>query len=186
MKHQHISSRLEPIITYRQEFFVIIFQPGKMNLYCSGAVPLSSDGKKVALVFTPKGNPGFPKGKPKRLTSQAWETDIQTLMRELKEETGISEDQFTFAFPEKCIREYNRKGNLSTVYRTISMCSTKEYPNGEAAIQPEDSSELDTTLSRWYTCEQALDLLRSSRKQVLLEALEQFKLYKEKETEISQ
>ena len=56
---------------------------------CAGFVVLNSDSTQVVLVETHQGNLSFPKGKRHKD-----ETDMQTALRELNEETGLTESDF--------------------------------------------------------------------------------------------
>lgn len=75
---------------------------------CVGVIVFDKD--RTILVCTDHGNYSFPKGKRNK-----GETDLQTGLRELEEETGLTKDHIEL-IDDFTLDEMSRKGNLSVRY----------------------------------------------------------------------
>lgn len=75
---------------------------------CAGVIVFDKD--KTILVMTERGNYSIPKGKRNK-----GETDIQTALRELQEETGLTKDHIEL-LDNVTLDEINEKGNLTIRY----------------------------------------------------------------------
>lgn len=128
------------------------------NIPCAGFVVFSEDCIRTVLVATPRGNLSFPKGKRKK-----FETDLQTALRELEEETGLTENDI-IRIGDEYVDEKSNKGNVNVRY---FICRIK---NDDFEFKIEDPEEL--TSVQWYNI---MDVdkssnLKDTRKTVLFEA----------------
>jgi len=93
--------------------------------FCAGVIVFRHDDvsetDQVILVTTPAGHKGFPKGKRHR-----GETTLQTALRELKEETGISETDIAI-IPGVQIDEV-KPGKATVSVRYLLARYTGPYP----------------------------------------------------------
>lgn len=122
---------------------------------CSGVIVFNNS--KTVLVSTKAGNFSFPKGKKERD-----ETDIETAWRELKEETGLT-DQHVRLIDEEPIEEYTNKGNICIRYYV-----------GFLIVEPPAFKFNENELSSvaWYEIQDALELkkFKNTRKEILTKA----------------
>lgn len=93
---------------------------------CAGIIVF--DGDNTILVSTNRGNHSFPKGKREK-----WESYIDTAWRELKEETGLTQEHVKL-LDDTYIDEFSEKGNPSVRYFTgqlIIPIETFTFDKGE-------------------------------------------------------
>lgn len=124
----------------------------------AGFVIFSGDLEWTILVETPRGNLGFPKGKLKKS-----EDVFRSALRELKEETGLTEDDIVIL--KGCVvDEKSRQGDLCARYY-VAYCEKDDHE--ELSFDPD---ELDTV--EWYNCQNVYSLksIKQRRKDVLAEA----------------
>lgn len=129
------------------------------NIPCVGFVVFSTDSTRTILVSTPRGNLSFPKGKRKK-----GETDLETGLRELEEETGLTENDIII-LSSSFVDEKSSKGNTNVRY---FVCRIKD---DNFQLKIEDEEELQSV--EWYDVSKVVDLLKLSdaRKTVLTQAL---------------
>jgi 8-oxo-dGTP pyrophosphatase MutT (NUDIX family) len=122
---------------------------------CSGIIVFNNS--KTILVSTKVGNLSFPKGKKENM-----ETDIETAWRELKEETGLTNEHIQL-INEETIEEYTNKGNICI-----------RYYIGFLIVEPPTFKFNENELSNvaWYEIKDALELtkLKKTRKEILTKA----------------
>jgi 2'-phosphotransferase len=127
------------------------------NLRCFGCIIFNNTLEKVLLVHAiPKGkNPGrmrntsFTKGGKKNN-----ETPIETAIREVREESGITEDWLTFA-KNTYVIEKNNKGIDNMAYFICKL--SQDYQN-KFSYDPEEIEEI-----KWYTIKEARELFMGNR-----------------------
>jgi 8-oxo-dGTP pyrophosphatase MutT (NUDIX family) len=124
---------------------------------CCGVIILNNDLTKCVLVKTEKNNYGFPKGKRNK-----GETNIQTALRELNEETGINENQIEF-ITENHYEELSHKQKPSVKYYVAKLISTDKIKFKY------DKNELDTV--DWYNIEDAIKLLTLKNRDNILRSI---------------
>jgi 8-oxo-dGTP pyrophosphatase MutT (NUDIX family) len=107
---------------------------------CYGFIVRYQD--EIAIVITPAGNMGFPKGKKHK-----GEGEMQCALRELYEETGLTFDDIIIEGPVKV--EYREGAKFpSTVYFTATAKSRKPL----VCADPKELSKVD-----WYPISALLD-----------------------------
>jgi 8-oxo-dGTP pyrophosphatase MutT (NUDIX family) len=124
---------------------------------CAGFIIFNSDKTKTVLVETHRGHLGYPKGKRHKD-----ETALDNAMRELNEETGITQDEINIL--PGSVQEYSRKGNPNIQYFVGILNSNRQKFTF-------DTEELLSV--EWYDVEKVpeLDFLRDERKRVFTEVL---------------
>jgi 8-oxo-dGTP pyrophosphatase MutT (NUDIX family) len=128
---------------------------------CAGFVVFSQDMSKTILVQTPRGRLSFPKGKRKKKKN---ETDMQTALRELEEETGLVADDIDIISPTIYIDEMTKKGKPSVRYFiAIIKSDWKEFV----------FDKMELVEVRWYECDEipGLSDIKDGRKEVLIKAI---------------
>jgi 8-oxo-dGTP pyrophosphatase MutT (NUDIX family) len=134
---------------------------------CAGVIVFDtsceSDEIKTVLVKTERGNCSYPKGKRKK-----GEEDLETALRELEEETGITPEQITLV-EDVWIDELSNKGNPNVRY----FVGIINDPNHKFTF---DSDELESV--DWHTKEQLykLEKLKKARKDVFTKAMDKIDL----------
>jgi 8-oxo-dGTP pyrophosphatase MutT (NUDIX family) len=125
---------------------------------CAGVIVF--DKNKTILVCTEKGYYSMPKGKRKR-----YETDIQTALRELEEETGLTVSHIEL-LNDFQLDEINDKGHLTVRYFVAKLVR-------EHTTFVFDINELDKV--EWIDIEQAykLEKFLDRRKNILRKAHEE-------------
>jgi 8-oxo-dGTP pyrophosphatase MutT (NUDIX family) len=125
---------------------------------CAGFVVFNSDSTKVVMVSTPRGNLSFPKGKRNK-----GETDLETAFRELREETGLSEETIV-RIGNEYVDEMSNKGHPNVRY---FVCRIKD---DRFKFIIEDEEELASV--EWYDVNRvdSLPNLKNQRKDVLKRA----------------
>jgi len=130
----------------------------KCIIPCSGFIIFSQDKTKTVLVETHMGNLSYPKGKRKK-----GEIYMETALRELEEETGLTEDDIDI-IKDVFLDELSNKSNPSVRYFLA-------YIKDEKYKFIFDSEELMDV--EWYDRENILlfNNIKNSRKLILNEAL---------------
>ena len=121
---------------------------------CAGVVIFDDDYNTILVKSKEAGNLSFPKGKRNK-----GETDIQTALREMNEETGLTADDIVLV-DDFHIDEMSNNGHPSVRYFLAKIkTKTTKFTFDEDELQDVD----------WYTVEKALktDKLKNSRKAVL-------------------
>ncbi len=131
----------------------------EITIPCAGFIILSEDNSKTILVSTHRGNLSFPKGKRNKK-----ETTMETALRELNEETGLTENDIC-QVDDIFLDELSNNGNPSIRY---FLAHIKDQTHKFTF----DSKELKEV--KWYDCEKikGLDNIKNKRKKVLYDALE--------------
>jgi 8-oxo-dGTP pyrophosphatase MutT (NUDIX family) len=126
---------------------------------CAGFVVFSPDFKRTILVKTYAGRLSFPKGKRHK-----GETDMETALREMEEETGLSADDITLLANGSYIDELSNKGNATVRY---FICRINE-DKPRFIFDDHDLAEV-----KWYDCSKvkSIDSIKNTRKNVLKTAL---------------
>ncbi|QKF94753.1 NUDIX hydrolase [Fadolivirus algeromassiliense] len=114
---------------------------------CAGVVVF--DGDMTILVCTERGHYSIPKGKRNK-----GETDIQTALRELQEETGLTNDYIEL-LDDFTLDEINERGNLTIRYYVAKLIKEKKTFTFDAKelgkvewIRVEDTYKLEGFLDR--------------------------------------
>ncbi len=123
---------------------------------CNGVIVFDNDN--TVIVRTANNNYGFPKGKREKR-----ETEIDAAFRELVQETGITKDQILIA-ENVWIDEHKANGNVNIRYLVAKYKTSKS--NHKFVFDPEELEEV-----RWYSLEEAFNVLWKSRTEVLKKAL---------------
>lgn len=125
---------------------------------CAGVIVF--DQNKTILVCTERGNYSMPKGKRNK-----GETDLQTALRELEEETGLTKNHIEL-IDDFVLDEMNEKGNLTIRYYVAKL--TKEIKTLTF-----DEGELDNV--EWIDIEKAhkLEKFMDRRKEILQKAYDE-------------
>jgi 8-oxo-dGTP pyrophosphatase MutT (NUDIX family) len=131
----------------------------KIVIPCSGFIILSPQNDKTILVKTHMGNFSFPKGKRKKS-----ETYMETALRELKEETGLTEDDIIIK-KDQYFDEKSYKGNPSVRYFIANAKKSDD-------VMTFSLDELED--SKWYDIEKVflLKKIKNSRKEILKQVLQ--------------
>jgi 8-oxo-dGTP pyrophosphatase MutT (NUDIX family) len=139
---------------------------------CAGVIVFNEN--QVAMVKTPAGHWGYPKGKVEKVKDAndskkkaRLETTKENALRELEQETGLKEQDIEF-ITEEHIDEYNDRGNLSIRYLVAKLKKDKHT----FKYDPEELDEV-----KWVDVDDALklDSLKDSRKEVLKKAINYIK-----------
>lgn len=127
---------------------------------CAGFVVICKDEKKVLLVSTHKGKWGFPKGKKEKK-----ESFEQCAFRELKEETGLRDDQIDpLDMTSTFFNEITKKGKPSV---QLYLATTQNL------IEPKIEDQDELSQAKWFDFEEAKKVLTiKNRKEILESAIE--------------
>lgn len=131
--------------------------PAPRKTGCYGFIVQTADGQSVATVQTLAGNLGFPKGKVHK-----GEHSLACALRELKEETGLSPEQFRIT--SHSYEEYNEKGNCPVVYFHATLTEEKQPP-----LVCHNKAE--GLIGQWLDKNVLLTRLKPSRRKVLESAM---------------
>lgn len=125
---------------------------------CAGVIVLDTSDLKTVLVRTERGNYSYPKGKRKK-----GEQYLETALRELEEETGITPEKITL-IEDVWIDELSNKGNPNVRY----FIGTLDDPNHKFTFDQDELESVD-----WHTKEELYNLekLKKARKDVFTKAL---------------
>lgn len=129
------------------------------NISCAGVIVFNNGS--VAMVKTHSGNWSFPKGKALK-----GETITENALRELQEETGIHHTDITL-IDDLFIDECNKKGHVNVRYLIAKFNDNKHH------VWIYDPNELSEVC--WIAIDDVvkLDKLKTSRKNILIEAYSQ-------------
>lgn len=90
----------------------------------------------------------FPKGKP-----ESGETSIDTALREVQEESGLSNPEFKWGMAVFTSKPYKKNRKQATYY-------IAEFPTGEVVIEPNpEHGRVEHHEFRWMTIDEASALL---------------------------
>lgn len=136
-----------------------------MSIPCAGIIVFNNISDldfETILVNTKVGNFSFPKGGRHKL-----ETPIEAAWRELKEETGLTQEHVTL-IDEDFIDELSNKGFASVRYFV-------GYLTQKKPIITFDKDELEQAC--WYSIKDALEIkkFKNARKEILIKAYEKYK-----------
>ncbi len=126
-----------------------------MNIPCNGVIVFNKDLSKVTLV---KANHwGFPKGKKEK-----GETSLQNALRELEEETGLTENMIGGISDQSKVQiEYSNKGKPAVKFFLATLIGS------EVPLKMRDGDELSEV--KWVTISEARKLLEIKNRKDILE-----------------
>ena len=128
------------------------------NEKCSGAVVFARNGEETrfAMVRESDGHWSFPKGHV-----EAGETDEETALREIREETGL-DVRLVSGFREEESHPLAREGRPDTIKTVVYFLAEAQMD----ALAACDETEISRTA--WLTLEEAAANLSSTRRQEIL------------------
>ena len=123
--------------------------------HCAGVIVFDND--QTIIVTSDIGHCSFPKGKRER-----GETEFQAALRELQEETGLTQDMIEFV-NDTSFDEINDKGNITVKYFVAKLCKLYS-PYTKFIFNPEELVKVE-----WVPIQEVykLDGLLERRKNIL-------------------